>query len=162
MTHDWVEGTGMKGTGGYTQDGATWNYYDGANKWTTPGGDYSSTDSATAIWPAPNLWIDFTVTKIVEGWVSETYPNNGFLIKLDDESIGKGGVFGSREIYGGWVPAPKLKITYVQASTGQSGGQWSGLQGYMIVVVIASVSATVAGIVFSRWRRSQGPEITKI
>ncbi len=122
VTQDWNEGTGSWWAGS-TQDGVTWNeynYYDGlatANgNWGTPGGDFMLTDSATTIVPPyPTTWIylNWTVTNIVQTWVNDTYPNYGFLIKLDDESIpsSKGGSFPSREhpdIYG-----PKLEITYI-------------------------------------------------
>ena len=114
VTHSWSEGTGSNPR---TQDGVTWteyNYYDGSatdtNNWATPGGDYALADSATANWTTGG-WVTFEVTSIVQRWASGTYPNNGFLIKLDDETATyKGGIFGSREIYGAWAPAPKLEV----------------------------------------------------
>lgn len=104
--------------GAHTQDGVTWNeytYFDGlttaTNNWGTPGGDYTLTDSSTVTGPftAP-VWISWTVTNIVQDWASGTYPNNGFLIKLDSEIGLIGGTFGSKESTP--YPPPKLEINY--------------------------------------------------
>jgi cell division septation protein DedD len=128
VTHDWVEGTGKSGFP--AQDGVTWNEYsygDGlttaANNWGTPGGDYTLEYSSTVIIPPyPVTWsyLNMTVTSIVKGWVSNAYPNFGFLIKLDKESDAyKGGVFDSIE-YGekyGEASTLKLEINYTAPTT---------------------------------------------
>ncbi len=128
VTHDWVEGNGKSGFP--AQDGVTWNEYsynDGlttaANNWGTPGGDYTLEYSSTVIIPPyPVTWsyLNITVTNIVEGWVSNAYPNFGFLIKLDKEPDAyKGGIFDSIE-YGekyGEASTLKLEINYTAPTT---------------------------------------------
>ncbi len=117
VTHDWVEGTGTAVA--KTQDGVTWNeynYFDGlataTNDWGTPGGDFALTDSSTVVISSSTIQ-SWTVTNIVQLWASGTYPNYGFLIKLDNELpvAPKGGVFASKE-YGSSTMPPKLEITY--------------------------------------------------
>jgi hypothetical protein len=122
ITRNWNEGSGAGGA--LTQDGVTWNeynYFDGltttTNNWNTPGGDYTMTDSSSVSY---DIWTytSWTVTEIVQGWASNTYPNYGFLIKFDDESPSEsiGVSFDSKETtetYG----IPQLEITYVPASS---------------------------------------------
>ncbi|NCA82365.1 MAG: right-handed parallel beta-helix repeat-containing protein [Opitutae bacterium] len=51
----WNDSTGTQDmylhplTRAFTEDGATWNTYDGANAWTAAGGDYNSGDSVLAV-----------------------------------------------------------------------------------------------------------------
>ena len=161
VTHSWSEGTGGNPR---TQDGVTWteyNYLDGpatnANNWATPGGDYVLTDSATTIWPTTGGWVTFEVTKIAQGWASGTYPNYGFLIKLDDESAAyQGGVFGSREVYGGWAPAPKLEVTAdlnPPATVSDYDGKWK-TQSFLISL---SASDDASGVAETYYRINDGP-----
>jgi len=127
VTHHWVEGTGVR-------DGVTWNEYNysdglttGANNWAMPGGDYTLADSATLIVPPYSVqdgvvvttwtYLNWTVTDMVKGWTNGTYPNCGFLIKLDNESGSyRGGGFPSKEYAEEFAHdlsyAPKLEITY--------------------------------------------------
>jgi len=108
ITRSWVEGSD-------SVDGATWYTYDGSNPWTTSGGDYES-DGVVTMWINYPNWMSLTVTDIVQGWVSGTYPNYGFLVKWDSESgEGRGIGFGSREGSLGFPPeiyAPRLEVTY--------------------------------------------------
>jgi len=124
VTQSWVEGTTVgemvvPPVGG----GATWNeynYYDGlatsAYNWGTPGGDYTTVDSATATTPLG--WTSWSVTAIVQGWVAGTYPNYGFLIKWDSESGNARGVdsWPTKEDppweYDWPTFRPKLEVTY--------------------------------------------------
>ncbi len=160
VTHSWSEGTGSNPR---TQDGVTWteyNYYDGSatntNDWFTPGGDYVLTDSAAANWTIGG-WITFEVTNIVQGWASGTYSNCGFLIKLDDETATyKGGIFGSREIYGGWAPAPKLEVTADLASpatVSDYDGKWK-TRDFLIGL---SASDDTSGVAETYYRVNDGP-----
>jgi hypothetical protein len=112
-----VEGDGDIQSFGTT--GATWNEYDKSgptNNWTQAGGDFTQVDSATAVWPdatvEPVVWTNFTVTKIVQGWATGSFPNYGFLIKFDDESVSKGGYFLSRDASAAYGPQAMLEICY--------------------------------------------------
>ncbi len=78
-TQDWVEGTKQ---GGGTPDGATWDTYDGVNPWATPGGDIDPQVIASApVIDVNDVWIAWPVEKLVQGWLSGTYPNQGLLLK---------------------------------------------------------------------------------
>ena len=72
LTQAFVPGTGTKnGTAGA---GATWNTYDGANSWATPGGDYD----------AANFVADITTSSIVY---------NGSVAQVQPGDVGTGGAF---------------------------------------------------------------------
>jgi len=84
LTSDWSEGTG---TGSATGDGATWNTYDGANPWTTAGGDFNAGASASATGSASNgVWVDWDVSTLTQSWVSGALNNYGLLLKQDVEN----------------------------------------------------------------------------
>jgi hypothetical protein len=76
----------------WTEDGATWNKYDGSNSWQTAGGfganDCEQTDignlSLTASETGTKV-ISLTPSKIQE-MITGVFTNNGFLIKVDTES----------------------------------------------------------------------------
>jgi hypothetical protein len=72
LTQAFVAGTGTKnGTAGA---GATWNTYDGANSWTTPGGDYD----------AAHFVADITASSIVY---------NGSIVQVQPGDVSTGGAF---------------------------------------------------------------------
>lgn len=67
---------------------ATWNRYDGANPWTTPGGDFQA---------ARTTWSDnvggngdtrykWQLTELVQQWVDRSVANEGLLLKKTDEA----------------------------------------------------------------------------
>jgi RHS repeat-associated protein len=62
----------------------TWNTRDGANAWGTPGGDAAAAETTTqvngALYPR---WKNWTITKMVQGWASGAYDNDG--VMLDDD-----------------------------------------------------------------------------
>ena len=89
-------GPGFGGTGhGFTPPNtgdATWNYAMFSSvPWTTPGGDFSATESADAVvsqtvnspysWTSPQMALD------VQNWLNGTLPNYGWLLKNDSESL---------------------------------------------------------------------------
>ena len=60
---------------------ATWDTYDGTHAWTAPGGDFSSTNAvANPSVTTPVGWKYWYPTQIVQEWVDETLPNDGFLL----------------------------------------------------------------------------------
>ncbi|HDH27981.1 MAG TPA: DNRLRE domain-containing protein [Euryarchaeota archaeon] len=86
----------------------TWNTYDGVNFWTTAGGDFavSAQGSGTT---APTTVIAFTADEVTR-FIDETYPNNGWIIKFDNDNS-----WGSIRNYA-WDDetgtAPLLQIAY--------------------------------------------------
>lgn len=72
----------------WTENGITWNKYDGTNSWTTPGGEYTGTGGASLTMPSSMpRWVEWDVTTIVEAWIEDSQPNHGFLIKDADETM---------------------------------------------------------------------------
>lgn len=112
LTRSWTEGTGTMTA---TNDGASWNSYDGTNPWGTPGGDYNAAASASAVAPnSTSSWVDWDVTGLTQGWVDGSVVNNGFVIKKNVET---GAVFDSKGFYtsdymGDPSLRPKLVIEY--------------------------------------------------
>jgi hypothetical protein len=115
LTGNWAEGTGtMTATG----DGATWNTFDGVNPWTTPGGDYNATASASAV--APNStasWVDWNVSGLTQDWVDGIVNNNGIIIKknLENPLLFDAKAFHSAEYMVDPTLRPKMVIEYIPA-----------------------------------------------
>ncbi|MGB6680902.1 MAG: DNRLRE domain-containing protein [Candidatus Bathyarchaeia archaeon] len=75
MTQDWVELE------------CTWNIFSTGNSWTTAGGDYTDTNKASLTLPSmggQDSWVSWTVTDIVEDWITFGNPNYGFLIREEE------------------------------------------------------------------------------
>ncbi|MDA2922332.1 DNRLRE domain-containing protein [Patescibacteria group bacterium AH-259-L07] len=88
MTQNWTEG------------GVTWSTYDGINAWSSGGGDYDTTSTATAIvsWTGVLKWDSWDVTAGVSDFINGTYPNYGWLIKDSNEDTSEAyWFFDSRE-----------------------------------------------------------------
>jgi hypothetical protein len=78
----------------WTESGATWNKYDGANAWGTAGSGNTTSDieasdignvSVTDALPdGTEVKITLTPSKVQE-WVSGVFANNGLLLKVDTE-----------------------------------------------------------------------------
>ena len=84
LTGDWSEGTG---SGSVTGDGATWNTYDGSSNWASPGGDFNTVASASAVAPgATGVWVDWDLATLTQDWADGTIDNFGVLIKQDLEN----------------------------------------------------------------------------
>jgi hypothetical protein len=65
----------------WTEAGVTWNKYDGANNWSTGGGDYTVTDAAFANVPSVNNWQDWNVKNQIQYARDNTSDIAYFLIK---------------------------------------------------------------------------------
>jgi hypothetical protein len=74
-------------TQSWTENGATWQTYDGTNNWASPGGDYTLEGGACLTVPSQNNWMNWTVTDIVKAWIEDSEPNYGFLIKDNAEGV---------------------------------------------------------------------------
>ncbi len=123
---DWGEGTSVAASGGgagatATTGDATWNarFFNTAN-WTTPGGDFSPTVSAsdlvfgkdgTATFNAPGLVSD------VQAWVNNPASNFGWIMVAQNEAGGPVR-FSSRE----GTSAPTLLVDFTPATGGGGGG----------------------------------------
>lgn len=83
LTRDFEEGTGDNAASG---DGATWDTYDGTNNWSSPGGDYSSTNSVQADHPTENGYVSWDVTDQWTYLVANSLAKLLFLIKDSNES----------------------------------------------------------------------------
>lgn len=103
---------GHRVTHAWTENGVTWNTYDGTNSWTTPGGDYAAS-TFNAITPAAAGWMDFIVTNDVAGFVAGTYSNYGWLIKdgTEDSATKHETFFRTKEATEA-TQHPKLTVTY--------------------------------------------------
>jgi hypothetical protein len=99
---NWGEGSSIgRGTGAAATTGdATWQYtFYSTTNWTTNGGDFVSTASATAagvkeeliIWSSPQMLSD------VNAWISNASTNFGWLIKGEEAIMGSAKAFVSRE-----------------------------------------------------------------
>jgi len=122
----WTEGTGA---GSATGDGATWNTYDGSNAWGTAGCGNTTTDrEGTAInnyhaqVASPDIAtpskksILLDPAKIQEMIPGGVFTNNGFLLKVDNESADQI-VYDSKE-NGDTTLSPKMVINYTPPGGG--------------------------------------------
>jgi hypothetical protein len=72
----------------WTEEGVTWEKYDGTNEWTEPGGDYTSSGANPARVPSnTGTWITWDVTHIARDWIEEGQENYGLLIKDANEDV---------------------------------------------------------------------------
>ena len=105
----------------WTETGATWRTYDGANNWTTQGGDYDPAIVASATLTATvNLWKSWNVTSLVQGWVGGAYPNQGMLLESQPASGNKERHFYSSDYVTNPALRPKLTIVYVASDLSAS------------------------------------------
>jgi hypothetical protein len=155
----WGEGTSSGGSGGgagapAVPPDATWFYSEyPSTLWTTPGGDYSPTVSASlAFNPTQPVgaytWSGGTLAQDVQAWVDGTAANYGWLL-LGNESIGQTARrFGSRES----PTPPLLHVDFTPP----------------IAVVpepssLAFLGAGVLGLVLGSWRwRGRGGRIVQL
>lgn len=84
-TTPWAQGTGMNTC---TNDGANWTETGTGTNWGTPGGDFTAPEVAQVIKTAGQSpgWDRFDITALVQGWATGAYPNDGLLLKLNDET----------------------------------------------------------------------------
>lgn len=98
-------------TKSWIESEATWKKRTAGNNWTTQGGDYRSTATTTYALPknsTPGVWLEFTVTPLVQEWVDGVTTNNGLILVLPTTSTEEL-IFDSREAASN---APELVVTY--------------------------------------------------
>lgn len=94
--------------------GVSWNYRDGTNAWTAPGGSFGP---AAATATAAVGWMSWNITGLVQDWVSATSPNDGLAVMEGNEVTGFAHTFVA---YDSPLAAqrPRLAVTYVLGATG--------------------------------------------
>ena len=97
----------------WTETGVTWRTYDGVTNWTAQGGDYDAAIVASATLDATvNVWKQWNVTSLVQGWVSGTYSNQGMLLESPSASGNKERQFYSSDYLTNPALRPRLTIVY--------------------------------------------------
>lgn len=147
---DWGEGDsvapGQQGAGGPSSAGdATWihTFYD-TDFWSSPGGDYAATPSATTLvdgfgqftWSSTEMALD------VQDWVYDSSSNFGWIIIGNEGTPGTAKTFSTREAS---VGQPTLTVVYIP-DTGCDGGAPVPAVSSWGVVLLALVMLTI-GIV---------------
>lgn len=92
----------------------TWTKYDGTNSWTTAGGDYATPADATnaSVGPTTNSWYHWFPTQLVQGWISGTTANHGFVLREPTENTSLKYEYLYASGMSGGAYAPSLTITY--------------------------------------------------
>ena len=105
----------------WTETGATWRTYNGVSNWTTQGGDYDPAVVASAtLTSTVNVWKQWNVTSLVQGWVSGTYPNQGILLESAPASGNNERQFYSSDYLANPALRPKLTIVYAASDLSAS------------------------------------------
>jgi hypothetical protein len=114
----------------WTENGVTWNAYDGVNDWASPGGDYS-TPAVPFTFPSATGWLTITGADLA-AFLQDALDNRAgiarMLIRVDAESgSGKGGGFRSDDAEPPYEnQKPKLTIDYaVPGVPGARGYPWA-------------------------------------
>lgn len=110
----------------WVQSQATWNIYKSGSDWTTPGGDYVTSDPAggSTTFPDSYGWMTWNVLPIVQDAYSGSIPAE-FLIRFANEGLASGDTIA--KWYSTDYPTdpslrPKLVIDYTVAAVGRSQG----------------------------------------
>ena len=114
----------------WTELGATWTKYDGTNSWAAAGGDYTTTNGASATVPAAAGWMAWTVTTQIQTAIDSVGRIAHFLMRDGTESGSTDyqAHFYSRDyavdttkrpkLYVDWTAAPVAPTVTTQAATG--------------------------------------------
>lgn len=92
----------------------TWNEAANGVPWTTAGGDYQATPSASVTTgTVSGVWLVWDVTADVQAWYSGAAPNHGLLVKdsVENSTTAYTGTFATRE-HGTATLRPRLVVTY--------------------------------------------------
>ena len=122
VTADWGEGTSNSTTMGgaigaaSTMGDATWIHtFFSTSNWSTAGGDFDPTASATTSVDGNGSysWTSVTTTSDVQGWLDTPATNFGWILIADEATTPSAKRFNSRESTG---PSPALVIDFNSAS----------------------------------------------
>jgi RHS repeat-associated protein len=115
VTRAWREGGS---SGNCTGGGASWQDAYGSSAWTAAGGDYAATASATKTTAdrTGGGWDSFTVTSLVNNWVTNAEVDHGLLVRLNSETLTAGNQFVIYTDDFDMAPTlrPKLEVTYTE------------------------------------------------
>jgi parallel beta-helix repeat protein len=130
MTANWGEGTSNSGTGSGSGQGAsattgdaTWSHaFFGSTTWTTPGGDYNSTATATLSVNANGSYIytGASVVADVQSWVTNGATNFGWIF-IGNETSNKTTKHWATKEATVAAERPVLEVTYTTPSTPLNG-----------------------------------------
>ena len=99
----------------WTENGSTWLTYDGANSWTSAGGDYvtSGPSGSSALFPTSYGWMTWDVTAIVQDAVRNVSGKVELILRFDNETpeINYAPVWYSKE-YGNSALVPRLVVNH--------------------------------------------------
>ena len=97
----------------WLESAVTWNKKDASTNWTTAGGTYNTTATATITSDATLVAKNFNISSLVQAWVNGSITNNGLLIKQTNEAtLNKRHIYASSE-HATTASRPKLTINYV-------------------------------------------------
>lgn len=82
VSSSWDEGRGHDVVALGDKGAVNWEKRTAQLYWTSAGGDFISTPTASAYFDTGEEDLDVDVTPLVEGWLSGTYTNNGVVVKL--------------------------------------------------------------------------------
>lgn len=82
LSRSWDEGVGIDNDTFLDHGVANWDKAMSSVLWTTPGGDYNQSPSATYHFDAGSEDLEVDVTSIVNAWLTGGLPNNGLLLRL--------------------------------------------------------------------------------
>ena len=104
----------------WTQNGVCWSYYSGISSWTTAGGDFTATNSVSAMIPASPDWMAWDV----KAMIGDIYPGATILhvlIKDDSAPNSSTSQFYSNNYTIDPTLCPKLALTYTLGPSKISG-----------------------------------------
>jgi hypothetical protein len=97
-------------TSSWTESGVTWNSRNGANNWSTAGGDFDPfVEDVVSVGTEPDNLYSWALSDLVAEWHSSNRPNYGILLQPASYPASATKMFGAKE-NGGWKP--QLDVTY--------------------------------------------------
>ncbi|MDD3080398.1 MAG: DNRLRE domain-containing protein [Paludibacter sp.] len=140
VTSDWGEGTSYSGGGAgvaATTNDVTWlhSVYNTVS-WTTAGGDFESTISATATIASTDASVTFKGTQLtadVQAWIAGTSSNYGWLLKSNDESTASGMIEKTYSKETATTDAQKPTLYVYYTTTGITSASATGISVYPTV-----------------------------
>jgi hypothetical protein len=123
VSESWQTGTGLYNATPPLTNGASWIYRRNIDSdqvtWDVPGATYYSASEASQSFAFESPDIRMDVTNIVNDWLDNSIPNNGFLIKRSDDDESNSQVLGNIRFYSAdtnTVFIPKLEVVWDDSS----------------------------------------------
>jgi len=132
----------------WTEADSSWYRYASGLSWATAGGDYTTTDGASAVVPASAGWMNWTVTTQVQFAQAYTGKVAHFLMRDGIETSASIGVFYSRDYTTNTTLCPYLILTYTAAGWAHAKNGVVALSNSKINGLVAATGITsVDGII---------------